>query len=220
MHQQGNPLTLKLGVWMSGCFMVLLTGIAATAQAASFTPIPAGPEHIKALHNGGYVLYVRHGKTDTTQPDQIPVDLSDCSKQRPLSDAGREELAQLAGWFAQLDVPHTTVHVSAFCRAQESADILFPDSEIEIDPDLRYTASMPKAEREPLVAHTKKRVSTPVTTPGKNQILVAHGPNIAEIMDYLPPEGTMIIFDPTGNGFEYVASIEPEHWPVLLEQLD
>ena len=40
-------------------------------------------------------------------------------------------------------------------------------------------------------------------------------------MDYMPPEGTMIIFRPLGEqaGFEYLASIEPPHWPALLREL-
>src|SRR5690606_13633757 len=78
---------------------------------------------------------------------------------------------------------------------------------------------MPAAERKPAVERTRLHLSEPVSPMGTNRIVVAHGPNIAELMDYLPKEGTLILFRPLGQGpFEYLASIPPAHWPELLRQ--
>lgn len=82
---------------------------------------------------------------------------------------------------------------------------------------------MPEAEKAPAVVRTRYWVSRPLDEAGTNRIVVAHGPNIAEIMDYLPREATLVIFRPLGTesepSFEYVASIEPADWPALLEAL-
>ena len=91
---------------------------------------------------------------------------------------------------------------------------------VEIDPALRYTAAMPEAEKAPAVQRTRELISTTVAEPGVNRVVVAHGPNIAELMDYLPREATLVIFRPLGGGrFEYLASIEPRHWPALLHSV-
>lgn len=189
------------------------------AASAGFREVPAEPQHIALLQQGGLVVYMRHGNTNAHIPDQIPVNLDDCNSQRPLTAAGRQRLDEIGGYVAQLQIPYQQVISSPFCRARESAQRVFGKPPV-VDIDLRYTAAMPASERQPAVARTLFQLSQPVSEPGQNRIVVAHGPNIAELMDYLPKEGTLILFRPLGNGqFEYLASIPPAHWPVLLQQL-
>ena len=56
-----------------------------------------------------------------------------------------------------------------------------------------------------------------------NRVVVAHGPNLAELMDYLPPEGTLLIFRPLGlqanPSFEYLASVAPGQWSAWLKTM-
>lgn len=187
---------------------------------ADFHVVPATAAHIQLLKQGGLVIYMRHGRTDPRFPDLIPVNLDNCDSQRPLSDEGRQLLDQVGENFAKLKIPYRIAISSPFCRAQESAKRVFGEP-IEVDIPLRYTAAMPDAEKQPAVERTREWISKPVTDEGYNRVVVAHGPNIAEIMDYLPPEGTMIIFRPLGaQGFAYIASIEPDHWPALLQELE
>lgn len=205
----------RLGRQVAVLLACTLSGVA----SAGFIEIPASPQHIALLQQGGLVVYMRHGRTDARIPDQIPVNLNDCSSQRPLTDTGRQTLDNIGQYVTQLNIPYQSVISSPFCRAQESARRVFGEA-IQIDIDLRYTAAMPASERQPAVARTLFQLSQPVSEPGQNRIVVAHGPNIAELMDYLPKEGTLILFRPLGNGqFEYLASIPPAHWPVLLQQL-
>lgn len=219
------------GWLLAACLLLtcVLPGGTALAQqsvaappAVEFELTPAAPQHIAKLRDGGLVIYMRHGATDARIPDQIPVVIEDCASQRPLSDAGRAQLDAIGIHFAKLRLPHQAPISSPFCRAIESARRVFGEP-IQIDTDLRYTASMPDAEKAPAVARTRYWISLPLAEPDTNRIVVAHGPNIAEIMDYLPREGTMVIFRPLGTesapGFEYIASIEPEYWPLLLEAL-
>lgn len=187
---------------------------------SKFKVIKATPEHVQSLRAGGLVVYMRHGATDARYPDQIPVQLDSCASQRPLTADGRAQLDKIKAYVAQLKIPYSKVISSPFCRAVESAQRVF-SVPLEVDPTLRYTAAMPEAEKAPAVARTRAWISRKVEEPGLNRIVVAHGPNIAEIMDYLPPETTLVIFRPLGEeaGFEYLASIEPHHWPVLLKAL-
>ena len=199
-----------------------LPTIAPLPARSTFKVIPADATHIQQLRQGGLVIYMRHGPSDARRPDQLPLQLDNCDSQRPLSDAGRALLKDIGRDFAQLQLPYQELISSPFCRVQESARLVFgrPGT---IDPDLRYTAAMPDADKQPAVLRTRYWISLPVAATGHNRVVVAHGPNIAEIMDYLPPEGGLILFRPLGAqhpvGFQYLASIEPKHWPALLRQL-
>lgn len=188
---------------------------------SSFVVRPATAEHVALLRQGGLVLYMRHGATDARFPDRIPVNLDDCDSQRPLTEQGRVQLNMIGQYFARLNVPFDRVIASPFCRAVESAGRVFGADRVEVDVVLRYTAAMPEEEKRPAVVRTREWVSRVVGEAGLNRVVVAHGPNMAELMDYMPPEGTMIIFRPLGEqaGFEYLASIEPPHWPALLREL-
>jgi hypothetical protein len=83
---------------------------------------------------------------------------------------------------------------------------------------LRYTANMTSEEKAPLMPLTRALLTKPVQ--GKtNRVLVAHAPNLMDIMGYFPkPEGTVVVFRPLGDkGFEYLGSIAPQQWPALLK---
>lgn len=213
---------LSLGGLVFGAIFLLASAVAdltiVAPPVSEFEVRAATAEDIRWARGGHAVIYMRHGATDPRFPDQVPVDLNDCSAQRPLSDAGRAQLREIAAGFAQLQLPHTPAHTSPFCRAVESARIVFGD-QYEVDLELRYTAAMPEVEKAPAVARTRWHLSRPLETPGFNRLVVAHGPNIADLIDYLPPEGTLILFRPLGDSFEYVASIEPKHWAALLQEL-
>lgn len=201
----------------------LALGLSSAAHAEEFQAVAAGKQHFELLKQGGLVIYMRHGRTDARFPDKIPVELDNCASQRPLSDEGRRQLDQIGQDFAKLELPVHRVITSPFCRAVESAKRVFGDEKLEVDVPLRYTASMPDLEKQPAVERTRYWISLPVVAAGSNRVVVAHGPNVAEIMDYLPGEATLVIFRPLGtehpSGFEYIASIAPDHWPVLLDEL-
>lgn len=202
------------------CLLLCGSAIARTGDTA-FTTIPATPEHIRLLRTGGYVLYMRHGSTDARFPDRLPINLDDCASQRPLSAEGLAQLEKIRVNFVRLQVPYQQVVSSPFCRARESARRVFGEP-VQVDTPLRYTATMTTADKQPAVERTRYWISLPVETEGSNRVVVAHGPNVAELMEYLPPEATMVIFRPLGldQGFRYVASIEPKHWPELLSALE
>lgn len=199
----------------------LLWSIAVFAQDhQEFTEVPATLELVQEIRNGGFVLYMRHGRTDSDQPDQVPIDLNDCTTQRPLTQEGMDEIRQVGDMIRKAGIPIGNIYSSPLCRATKSARLAF-EKDFEIEKDLMYTAHLTSEQKKPVVARTIELLSKPVSTKGKNRILVAHAPNLADCMDYFPEiEGSLIIFRPLGDkGFEYLATIYPNEWEELLEQL-
>ena len=202
------------------CLVVgVCISISTLAAEVVFEPRTASMADILALQQGGFVIFIRHAATDTRRPDQFPIQLHDCSLQRPLSEEGRAQARMLGQYFQQLALPIAEVRVSPMCRAIETAELAFGSADVRVDPLTHYIAGMTEEEKAPILVRTRELLST--LPPSGNRVLVAHGPNIAELMDYFPPEASVVILQPQGSGnFHYVASILMDDWPALLSALD
>ena len=191
----------------------------ATPSAAKFVEVLATADTLRLLQAGGYALYLRHGTTDNAIPDRMPaVDLKDCSTQRPLTEAGRQLMVKVGEYIRQAGIPVGELHVSPMCRARQSVAAAFPKRVATVDKNLMYVANFTSEEKAPIIAQTRKLLSTPVAK-GSNRLLLAHAPNLMDLMAYFPKEATLVIFKPKGeaDGFEYLASVPPSAWPGLLK---
>lgn len=207
--------------------MSLFMGMATPAAwAQSPVAVPAFVEKLPTkellndLRSGGFVLYMRHGNTDNSRPDAVPkIDLNDCSTQRPLSEEGRKVVAQVGKNIRLAKIPVTEVIHSPLCRARDSAQLAFPNQgdKLRMELKLMYPGNLTSEEKKPILAMTRELVSAPVA-PGSNRVLVAHAPNMADLMGYfVKPEATVVVLRPLGDGrFDYVASIHPAMWASLL----
>jgi phosphohistidine phosphatase SixA len=212
-------------------FIILLsclTGLPATAHAdtggkppaaaARFAEIRATPQTLEQLRQGGFVLYLRHGFTDNSKGDRASgVDLNDCATQRPLSPAGVKISAQVGEAMRQAKIPIGEIRVSPLCRVRDTVEQAFPGVPYTVDNNLMYTANLTDAQKAPIIANTRKLLSAPVAA-GTNRLLIAHAPNVMDLIGYFPKEATLIIFRPNKNqeGFEYIASIRSGQWADLL----
>src|SRR5439155_10089806 len=99
---------------------------AVLAMAIAFPSIGAPPDKsvVAQLQKGGYVLFMRHGKTDPDQADTDPLHLNNVQAQRQLTDEGRQQARTLGKAFRALKIPVETVTCSKFNRAQETAKLL------------------------------------------------------------------------------------------------
>lgn len=189
-------------------------------SAPKFVEVPATIDTLRQLRVGGYVLYLRHGPTNNTIPDRTPqVDLDDCSTQRPLTEDGRKLMATVGQSMRKAGIGIGEFRVSPLCRARESAAAAFPALSPVVDPHLIYLANFTAAKKAPIIAQTRTLLATPVPA-GSNRLVLAHAPNLMDLMGYFPREGTLVIFRPRGEtaGFEYIASIAPTRWADLLRQ--
>ncbi|WP_412479373.1 histidine phosphatase family protein [Azonexus sp. IMCC34839] len=188
----------------------------APSSAQKFAEVLATPDLLKQLRNGGYVLYLRHGQTDNARPDRFPsVDLNDCSTQRPLTEEGRKQMLRVGEAVRKAGIPLGEIRISPLCRVRESTAAAFPASQPSIDNDLMYTANLTSEQKVPILTNTRRLLSEPVPG-GRNRLLVAHAPNLMDLIGYFPKEATLVVFRPLGvAGFDYVASIPPSHWAEL-----
>lgn len=210
-------------------FVAMLVAVCAAAfPAASAAQAPAGtagsrfaevlatPDTVAALRAGGLALYLRHGPTDNTRPDRVPaVDLADCSTQRPLSDEGRMTAARVGAAMRDAGIPIGEIHVSPMCRTRDTAAAAFPGRGVVQDDRLMYTGNLTDAQKAPILARTRALLSAPVPA-GTNRLLIAHAPNLMDLVGYFPKETTLVVFRPRADGhFDYVASIPSDLWPTL-----
>lgn len=216
MRQNGILFRFPASQLVAATLLLLLwSGLVAAEEIQERLP---DAELLQALEAGGFVLFFRHGATDTSKPDAIPVVLEDCDTQRPLSATGRQDMINVGEALARADWPlREPIHVSLFCRARKSAELLFPDRTLSLEEDLRYTAALTQAEKAPVLARTRELLSAPVDN-GLNRVVVAHAPNIAELMPYFPAEGALVILYPLSDGeFRYEATINVDDWDQVIQ---
>jgi hypothetical protein len=73
------------------------------------------------LHGGGLVLLIRHAQTTPGVGDPPGFRLDDCSTQRNLSEAGRDQARAWGEWLRRNDIATTRVLSSRWCRCRETA---------------------------------------------------------------------------------------------------
>lgn len=77
------------------------------------------------LREGGYVLLMRHAQTEPGVGDPSNFRIGDCSTQRNLSEAGREQSRRVAAAFAREGIRIDDVRSSAWCRCVDTAELAF-----------------------------------------------------------------------------------------------
>jgi phosphohistidine phosphatase SixA len=175
-------------------------------------------ELIAALKQGGYVLYFRHAETDVSKTDQNRDDLSDWTKQRNLSEKGRQQAAAIGKAFRALGIPVSEVKSSPYCRAVETAKLAF--GKATVNKDLASFIGTDKQEAERLADALRVMLGTQPPA-GKNTVLVSHTENLQEAAKIWPkPVGVAVIFKPSGNkSFEMVQRVEAPQWAQLAQKV-
>ena len=190
---------------------------AAAQQARGGNPGSPSAETIRALKRGGYVLYMRHGASDTSRPDLVDkVDFGDCSTQRPLTDDGRRQAAEIGKSIRALEIPIGEVLASPYCRTKETAELAFGHAYV-VERSLISTANLPAQEKEPQLAALRAWLARPVAR-GTNRVLISHNSPLMDAVGIYPkPEGVILVFRPDSRGgFSHIATIAPGDWPRLV----
>ncbi|KPN98114.1 histidine phosphatase family protein [Lysinibacillus sp. ZYM-1] len=88
------------------------------------------------LREGGLILYARHG-TATVGVDQANGTFQSCQYQRNLSEQGRQEAVYYGQMLRYWQIPVLSpIIASPFCRTIETAQLAFPNIQVQIDPFL------------------------------------------------------------------------------------
>src|SRR5882724_13479543 len=194
--------------------LVLLNLLAAAAVAFSQ---PASVEkQLPDLRNGGYVLFIRHPKTNPDQADTDPLHLDNVKAQRQLTDEGRKQAKALGEALRALKIPVGKVVASKFHRAQEAAKLL-DVGEVTASVDVTEGGLVVSPRENQRRAKALRQLLATPPAKGKNLVIVSHKPNLQdaagkEFGDL--GEAEVVVFQPLGDGkFRVVARVAPaETW--------
>jgi phosphohistidine phosphatase SixA len=192
----------------------LLTLVVLVRAGVACAEPPSPTDLLPELRKGGYVLFIRHPKTEPDQADTDPLHLDNVKAQRQLSDEGRRQAKALGEAVRALRIPVGKVVSSKFYRAQETAKLL-DVGEVTTSVDVTEGGLVvPPRENERRAKALRQLLATPPG--GKNLVIVSHKPNLQdaagkEFGDLA--EGETVVFKPLGDGkFEVVARVAPGTW--------
>lgn len=143
---------------------------------------------LAALQDEGTVLLLRHALAPGTG-DPPGFRLDDCTTQRNLNEAGRQQAAALGGLLRGNGVADASVLTSRWCRARETAELL------DVGP-VREAAFLDsffadRAKRTEQTAHLRRAVAD-WEGPGL-LVLVTHQVNITALTGYFPRSGEALV---------------------------
>ena len=175
----------------------------ALVLALALLPVPgaaAADEAIWALlKSGGQVVIMRHAATVPNVPDTLG---TDCSTQRNLSEAGRENARRIGAAFRAHGIAVEDVRASVWCRCMDTARVAFGTATNwpaldSIFRDRSREAAQTREVRELIRGHS-----------GGTLVLVTHQVNITALTGLYPDEGEMLVLTPRGDGFVVAGRIK------------
>ncbi|MBC6405444.1 MAG: histidine phosphatase family protein [Rhodospirillales bacterium] len=142
------------------------------------------------------VLILRHAQTVPGTGDPAGFDPGDCSTQRNLSDAGRQEAQRLGAMLRDAGLGRARLFSSPWCRAQETARLLALGP-VEISPLLAsiWNDRLQYPDRSAELRQAIADWSEP-----EPLILVTHGVNISALLGKSAAQGSGYILVPEAKG--------------------
>jgi broad specificity phosphatase PhoE len=176
-----------------------------------------------ALKQGGHVMVFRHGATNRDMADTDPLNVDDpnnVTKQRQLSERGRQVAHDINGAFKTLQIPIGAVYTSKFYRAVETGRLI-SSKEVTATADISEGGLVvTPVENDRRTEAMRKLAATPPAM-GTNTLVVSHKPNIVDAFgkDWFDVrEGEASVFKPDGNGkFVLVGRVEASQWAELAK---
>jgi len=195
---------------------VLVALVAVVAGTAAYAQPPSPSELLPELRKGGYVLFIRHPKTNPDQADTDPLNLDNVKAQRQLSEDGRKQAKALGEAFRALKIPIEKVVSSKFYRAQEAAKLL-DVGEVATSVDVTEGGLVVSPNENQRRGKALRQLLATPPSKGKNLLIVSHKPNLQDAAGKDlgdAGEGEVVVFEPLGDGkFKVVARIAPpETW--------
>jgi phosphohistidine phosphatase SixA len=188
-------------------------------ERSAATPLLRDQAAIEALKAGGYVVYLRHGETDSGRDSDFDR-LDNCVTQRNLSPRGEEQSRQMGATIRRLAIPVTSVAASPFCRTRKTAELAFGSAPLEAA--LTSYTDMPPTQRDATNGFVRKQFATAVPA-GTNLFLVGHSPPFDAATQHLQPpqfkdkvflkEGDAAVIRADGQGgYALVGHITVKSW--------
>ena len=199
--------------------MVLAIAISASGPLmAQSTPDAGLGELVADLRQGGHVIFIRHGETETDYADQVDAVMGDCSTQRTLSENGWHQARRIGAAFDLYGIPVGDVISSEYCRAWQTADLAFDrydkTADLNFAPAEDFTDEQIAGMREGITPYLSR-----IPDGNANTVLVGHDDVFEAATGIYPePQGVTFVLRPEGDGsFEVLGSIPPDGWSKLTD---
>ena len=186
------------------------------AEKKTAAPVRVDMDALVAdLKQGGYVIVFRHAPTNRDQADTDPLNYSDTTHQRLLSDKGRELAEQVGNAFLALKIPVGRIYTSKYSRAIQTGKLI---GGAAVTPTLDVTEGGLVAtpiENDRRATALKELVATPPAA-GSNTLVVTHKPNLVDAFGaewVASKEGEAGVFKPGDNGrASLIARVQASDW--------
>lgn len=169
--------------------------------------LPAGARPERLDLRDGDVLLFRHALAPGGgDPDGLR--LGDCSTQRNLSDAGRDQARRIGEQLRQRLGPLrvTAVWASPWCRTLDTARLAFPDLPVQAQP--AFGSFFRQPEREGPMLRDARQLLAGWRGPGL-LVVVTHQVNITGLTDIFPASGEGVALRWTGQALRVLGRLEP-----------
>jgi phosphohistidine phosphatase SixA len=185
VSQQRRQTLKTLAGLASGVALPRLVG--AQALGGNFWPL---------LHSGGCVVLMRHAQTVPGVGDPPGWRLGQCSTQRNLHEAGREQARRVGAAFQSEGVRVDEVRSSAWCRCMETADLAFGRHTVWAPLNSFFQTGDGTRSIEQL------RTALPRWPGPGNLVLVTHQVNMSTLTGEYPAMGELFLAHPTPDSRE------------------
>ena len=185
--------------WVSAC-------VTRSDDRSHAAPVrQAQPSLWTQLQKGdGYVVMMRHALAPGVG-DPSNFRLNDCSTQRNLSAAGRQQAERIGKAFRDRKIPIASVRSSQWCRCLETAKLLNLKP-VEAFPPLNSFFSNASTKKQQTEA-VRRLVLASRTAQGVT-ILVTHQVNITALTNVVPASGESVVLRAKGQTIEVVGQLQ------------
>jgi phosphohistidine phosphatase SixA len=154
------------------------------------------------LETGSYVLMMRHADAPGYS-DPNGYNLTDCSTQRNLGDAGKTQAKMIGQWLKTQDIMSAQVFSSPWCRCKDTGTLLNKGS-VTVEPSLGSFFEN-RGNRQEQTRLTQIKIAQLLkTSPRKPVIMVTHQVNIQAFAGQSVSSGSMVLVKVNAFG-QYVS---------------
>ena len=146
---------------------------------------------INELNLEGKLIFIRHAYAPGGG-DPINFNIKDCSTQRNLNNAGKEQAKRIGNFFKENNILIEKVYSSEWCRCKETALVAFNNFE-----EKSFLNSFFSSKFEQNKNHQMKSLKEFIKNWNgkKNLVFVTHYVVISEILDYASLSGEVVVTD-------------------------
>lgn len=169
----------------AACSLIASPALALAQPAAGFWTL---------LREGGCVLLMRHAQTEPGVGDPPNFEIGNCSTQRNLSTAGREQARRVGAAFVRERVKVDQVRSSAWCRCVDTAMLAFKQNTVW-PPINSFFGTDTRDEQTRAVLDAVQGWQAP-----RNLVLVTHQVNITALTGQGVAMGEILLTRPAKEG--------------------